>query len=105
MKPNGKDGTFQDNSICLNYSINPIEGFSIHPVSYPIYSDSRQQIRALLKKHKYQLYGKNIAVKKCLWTHKALRDEDFTVLEKISANIDEEALQVQLEKFETETET
>ncbi|MFX0184380.1 MAG: radical SAM protein [Candidatus Hodarchaeota archaeon] len=32
---------------------------------------------SLLKKQKYQLYGKNTAVKKCTWTHNALRKNQF----------------------------
>jgi tRNA wybutosine-synthesizing protein 1 len=32
---------------------------------------------SLLKKQKYQLFGKNIAVKKCTWTHNALRQDRY----------------------------
>lgn len=35
------------------------------------------KMQALLKKQKYQLYGKNTAVKKCNWTHNALREDRF----------------------------
>ncbi len=35
------------------------------------------KMQALLKKQKYQLYGKNTAVKKCTWTHNALREDRF----------------------------
>ena len=33
------------------------------------------KMHALLKKQKYQLYGRNTAVKKCNWTHNALRED------------------------------
>ncbi len=35
------------------------------------------KMQALLKKQKYQLSGKNTAVKKCLWTHNTLREDRF----------------------------
>jgi len=35
------------------------------------------KLNSLLKKQKYQLYGKNTAVKKCTWTHNALRKNQF----------------------------
>ena len=36
-----------------------------------------ERMQALLRKQKYQLYGKNTAVKKCSWTHNALREDRF----------------------------
>ncbi len=39
------------------------------------YADPKMQ--ALLKKQKYQISGKNTAVKKCRWTHNALRENRF----------------------------
>ena len=36
-----------------------------------------EELRILLKKQKYQLSGKNTAVKKCTWTHNALRENRF----------------------------
>ncbi|MHA2244463.1 MAG: radical SAM protein [Candidatus Hodarchaeales archaeon] len=36
-----------------------------------------ERMQALLRKQKYQLYGKNTAVKKCTWTHNALREDRF----------------------------
>ncbi len=39
------------------------------------YSD--QKMQDLLKKQKYQLYGKNTSVKKCRWTHNALREDRY----------------------------
>jgi tRNA wybutosine-synthesizing protein 1 len=36
-----------------------------------------QRMQALLKKQKYQLTGKNTAVKKCRWTHNALREDRY----------------------------
>ena len=39
------------------------------------YSD--QKMQNLLKKQKYQLYGKNTSVKKCRWTHNALREDRY----------------------------
>ncbi|MFX1507360.1 MAG: 4-demethylwyosine synthase TYW1 [Promethearchaeota archaeon] len=36
-----------------------------------------EKLRSLLKKQKYQLSGKNTAVKKCNWTHNALRETRF----------------------------
>ena len=35
------------------------------------------KMHTLLKKQKYQLFGKNTAVKKCNWTHNALREKRF----------------------------
>ena len=35
------------------------------------------QLRDRLKKQGYQLFGKQIAIKKCLWTHKYLKDNKF----------------------------
>jgi len=55
----------------------PNEGCSIRPANAPMHLDSRSTIRELLRKQKYQLYGKSVAVKKCMWTHKALRGEDL----------------------------
>ncbi|MFX0087819.1 MAG: radical SAM protein [Candidatus Hodarchaeota archaeon] len=40
-------------------------------------SFTNPKMRALLKKQKYQLSGKNIAVKKCRWTHNALREDRY----------------------------
>ncbi len=37
-------------------------------------SAAPEKMQALLKKQKYQLSGKNTAVKKCNWTHNALRE-------------------------------
>ncbi|MFX1282673.1 MAG: radical SAM protein [Promethearchaeota archaeon] len=39
------------------------------------YAPDKMQV--LLKKQKYQLYGKNTAVKKCTWTHNALREDRY----------------------------
>jgi tRNA wybutosine-synthesizing protein 1 len=36
-----------------------------------------EKLRSRLKKQKYQLSGKNTAVKKCNWTHNALRESRF----------------------------
>ncbi|UCE13239.1 MAG: 4-demethylwyosine synthase TYW1 [Candidatus Heimdallarchaeota archaeon] len=36
-----------------------------------------QKMQSLLKKQRYQLYGKNTAIKKCNWTHNALRENRF----------------------------
>ncbi|NHJ01037.1 MAG: 4-demethylwyosine synthase TYW1 [Candidatus Heimdallarchaeota archaeon] len=40
-------------------------------------SFSDQKMQNLLKKQKYQLYGKNTSVKKCRWTHNALRENRY----------------------------
>jgi tRNA wybutosine-synthesizing protein 1 len=40
-------------------------------------SFSNPRMQALLKKQKYQLSGKNTAVKKCRWTHNALRENRY----------------------------
>jgi tRNA wybutosine-synthesizing protein 1 len=39
------------------------------------FADPKMQV--LLKKQKYQLSGKNTAVKKCRWTHNALREDRY----------------------------
>lgn len=59
----------------LEISHTPKEGLSIQAVNTSQSSSSQSKLRALLKKQKYQLYSKSVAVKKCLWTHKALREE------------------------------
>ncbi|MHA1971967.1 MAG: 4-demethylwyosine synthase TYW1 [Candidatus Hodarchaeales archaeon] len=40
-------------------------------------SFAEEKLRSLLLKQKYQLYGKNTAVKKCNWAHNALKDDKY----------------------------
>ncbi len=49
-----------------NLRFNPEKKSVIHPI-----------IKERLKKQGYQLYGKQVAVKKCLWTHKYLKEEQY----------------------------
>jgi tRNA wybutosine-synthesizing protein 1 len=43
----------------------------------PVASVIPEEIRSRLRKQGYQLYGKQTAVKKCLWTHNYLREERY----------------------------
>lgn len=60
-----------------SYSLKFFKNHVASPLMVSKMSFSHPKMQKLLKKQKYQLSGKNTAVKKCGWTHNALREDRF----------------------------